>query len=232
LLVLAAVGLTLYLLRAPLLRRAALLLMAEDPPGPAGHVVVLGPGMDLREGLRMWGEGQAAGLLLLAARPGLAQRLGAIPTDAEAVRRAVERHGIPADRLHVLPLEDNSDRSRCRCLQGWLEENPEAQATFLAESFHGSRWRYLLGTHLSPGVVGRVRLRLVPQPAYDENNWWQHTQGQVDFFGAAVSYIHLRLAGEGEEGPPWDPDQYEKSLQATTAVQDRPAAGGAGSAGW
>ncbi len=94
----------------------------------------------------------------------------------------------------------------------WLDEHPDAHVTALCPRLTSARWRYLLSQGLSAGAMLRVRLRAVADPEYDETNWWQHKHGLLNTFNNLVGYAHVRLCGESQEKPRWDPDEYEKSL--------------------
>lgn len=229
-LVLGAVGLALYLFRAPLLSGAARLLVDEDPPAAPGFVVILSLGEELSEAARLCREEQAEGVLFLTGPPRLAQRLGVLTPDSETARRTLTQMGV-ADRVQLLAHPGHRPWDGVRRLGEWLDEHPTARVTFLCGRFQGRKWRYLFHVLLAPGAAARVRLRSLAKPDYDESNWWHCKEGKLDFFAEAIAYAHVRLVGEGEGKPPWDPDQYEKSLHPSArATPQRPAAR-AGSAG-
>ncbi len=212
-LVLGVVVLILYLLRGQLLHGAARFLVDEDPPASPGFVLVLWPGPEVSEAIRLYREEQAEGVLVLTTPPKLSQRLGAVPPDDESAREALVRLGTASEKLQVLPSVGNTSWDHVRRLGEWLDRHPDGRVTFLCKRFQGRKWRYLLDKLLPAAEAGRVRLRPLPSPEYDETNWWHAKEGQLSFFDGVVAYAHVRLAGEGEAASPWDPDQYEKTLQ-------------------
>lgn len=231
-LLLGTIVLSLYLFRGCLLRSFAVFLVSEDLPGHPGVVLILGPGLNLLEVARLCDEEKADGVLLVSGRPSLAQRLGAVPIDEAVVRKELPLLGVTSGMIQTLSITGESDWNRVRCLGEWLDDHPNAQVTFLCGRFQGRRWRYLLTSLLSSDAAARVRLRPMSHPDYDETNWWHNKKGQLAFFGSLVSYLYVRFVGEGEERPPWDPDQYEKSLQARAQRNlHLPHAGFAGNVG-
>src|SRR5436853_373693 len=78
----------------------------------------------------------------------------------------------------------------------WLDEHPDARVNVLCPRLKSARWRYLLGRGVAAGTLGRVRLRAVAHPEYDETSWWRWKHGQLDVFNNLVGYAHVRLCGE------------------------------------
>jgi hypothetical protein len=159
--------------------------------------------------------------LVLSVPPKLAQRLGALPPNFESAKRALAKRGVAAEKLRSLSSISDSNWDCARCLGTWLDGHKDCRVTFLCGRFEGRKWRYLLDALVSPADVERVHLRPVRNPEYDETNWWKCKDGQLDFFNGAVGYAHALLIGEGEVAPPWDPDQYEKTLQSAATTTPR-----------
>jgi len=210
---LASVLLGLFLLRAPLLRGLADLLVTEDPAPHAAHLVLFDGDDRHHHAAELYRTGAVCQILLLERVPERLETFGILLPAAEVDRRKLQACGVPNHAIQVLPGETDDDWDRARLLQAWLHDHPDARLLLLCKRFGSRRLRYILGG-VHGGEEARVHLRALPDRDHDETNWWQHKDGLLDFFNSFMGLAHTRLAGESPAPrADWDPDTYERSLR-------------------
>jgi hypothetical protein len=123
--------------------------------------------------------------------------------------------GVPAEDVSVLRSDGRGDRDFARALAAWLRTHPRATVLWTCPRFRSARVRVILDAVLGSADAGRVRVRGLADPRFDETNWWSSRPG-LWYFG--VDWL-LRLDGWfGDNVPPAanpSADAYERSFLAT-----------------
>ena len=210
----------LYLLRAPILTGLASVLVF-DRPLPGAETIVLFCEIDgdrgFQEAAQLHQDGQVSRILLIevrAERRARTVRAGVVPSFETTARQALLARGVPAAAIELLPADMRSNWDKARSLDAWLQQHPEARATVLCERFASRRIAQIYSSVLGPESSGRLGWRAIPDRRFDESNWWQQRLGVLAVFHAYAHLGHVWISGEGPPEPePWDPDDYEKSLQ-------------------
>jgi hypothetical protein len=211
---LVLVAICIYLCRAYLLRAASRFLVVEDVVAPADYALVLKGDRTVDGAAQIFREAVATHFLVIEEKPGRLQGLGVRPAFETAVRQALADRGLPPKQLTVIPARAFSDWDDARALAGWLDGRPGATVIVLCDRFRGRQVRHVFTKVLPPDIARRVHFVSVPQPSYDETNWWRHKQGLLDLFTAYVRLGYVWICGEDkEEWREWNPDAYEKALR-------------------
>lgn len=140
--------------------------------------------------------------------------MGIMPPFEELVRRELVRRGLSGDCLTVRSHTGTTTWEQARCLSGWLCERPEVRVVVLCDRFGSRRLRCILDRVLTEAEAGRVNIRAVAHPWYDETTWWQCKEGMLGLFGGYLQLGYVWLGGDDStERAEWDLEQFEKALK-------------------
>ncbi len=213
LLVAAAVAVTLYLARAPLLRAVGGWLVVDDAPQAGDVVLLLDADRGFDRAADRYRAGLAPGVLVLETPPGRLQRLGVVPSRGETARRALAERDVPVMAVTVVECPGWGDWNRARALRTWLTDNPAARVAVLGDRLNSRRTRGIFRGILGDDLAGRVHWCALPDRRYDETNWWQNKTGLRACCNGYLGLAHGALYGENSRAADeWDPDQYEQLL--------------------
>lgn len=96
-----------------------------------------------------------------------------------------------------------------------MTDRPGAEVLLLCDRFRSRRWRHVLDTVLGPTRAGRVGILALRDWQFDETDWWKSRVGVKSLFNGYVRLAYARRCGDtAPKRECWDPDQYERMLQA------------------
>jgi hypothetical protein len=211
LVVAAVVLIGLYLLRAPLLRGLASVLIVEDPGFSAEYLLVLSGDRVARRAAGIHAEHDGR-ILLVEWKPGRLESYGLIPSRLALNRRELEQHGVAPRAVGLLPGIARTDWDVARQVREWLPQHPDVRILVLCHRFDSRRMRSLFGRVLGSDAE-RVGFEALPERDFDETNWWRHKEGLLDVLQSSLHLAYTEIAGEDELQEDWDPDEYERSLK-------------------
>lgn len=213
--ILLAVLAGLVLCRRALLTAAAGLLAVDQPSDGCDFVLVESGDRCYDLAAELIRENPARRILLLAVRPGRLQQFGVLPRPEEQARRTLEKLGVPASLIEVIPCLAGDSEYPSDRLGAWMVDHPEARVVVLCDRL-GSRSRRLgLDSRLPPEQAARIAIHALPNARGDVHNWWHSRSGVKEFVTQALVLAYT--AGRGEEPecrPEWDPIAYEQSLRS------------------
>jgi uncharacterized SAM-binding protein YcdF (DUF218 family) len=184
------------LLRGPILSATASFLHVGEEPVPADVIFLLGGDIHARpEGAaELYRNGFAPRIVLTRVRESLATRSGAMPNETDATARFLEYLGVPDTSIVVLRPPDGaaSTTEEAVMLREYLLRNPAERVLVVTSDFHTRRARWNLTRQLR-GVPVEVRMVGVPDPRFDERDWWRNEHGMVAYFAEYVKFVHNRL---------------------------------------
>ena len=107
-----------------------------------------------------------------------------------------------------------------RVLGQWLQDHPDAQVEFYEDRFQSRNLSCAAGQVLESSIANRVFYHALPDPRYDETNWWRSRDGVKAFMFAHLSLIYTGFHGEPEEfNPSWNPDDYARDLETKRGLE-------------
>jgi uncharacterized SAM-binding protein YcdF (DUF218 family) len=157
-------------------------LVVEDPLEPADAIVVLSGSMPYRavEAAQIYEQHLAPEVWLTRpSGPGEdLQRLGLEYTDEETYNAEVlEKLGVPADSIHVLPDEIVNTQDEVLLIADELRKTGKSRAIIVTSPPHTRRvralWKALVGN--SPHAV----IRYSRADPYDAPHWWRNTRDSL-----------------------------------------------------
>ena len=222
LVILLAVTLCLALCHAWILHRLAALLVVRQPAEGCYAVLALDGGFQrpewYDEAARLYHEDRSRRILLIEQHRGRVVRLGVLPAHEAESRQALAARGVPAEAVELIPGQARDIWAEVRLLQSWLQDRPDAHLLVVCGQFAGRHQRYVLDTVLDPDDAARVSVRALPNPWFDETDWWQSRAG---WKACGFSYLRLAYAWCHGEGPPppdeMSPHDYQQLLRQRVA---------------
>jgi hypothetical protein len=197
----------LYVFRHSLRSGVAAFLVVDDPPAPSGAIVVVDGDDCYRRAAALHRINPSGPVLLIEARPDRTQTLGIVATSEAVGRRELQRHGVPAEAIGVLPGRARTDWERFRALVEWLAAHQGTEATILCARFTSRRRRSIL-MQLG-GVEARARTHWcsLADRRFDESDWWRSNDGVVSIFQCYLGLANAWFVGEDRETwRDWTPD--------------------------
>jgi uncharacterized SAM-binding protein YcdF (DUF218 family) len=180
LIVLAGLGIALYLAFPWLLHGMGQYLDVSEPPRRADCVLVLGGSPSSRPFV-------AAALV----RAGLVRRAlvptcklspeaqdGLVPPEHELIRRVLLARGARPENVVLLPGECDSTVDEANALARFLDEEPEATVAIVTDGYHTRRARMLFRRALGANH-NRVYFVAASVDYVDADHWWRTEKGFV-----------------------------------------------------
>jgi hypothetical protein len=219
---LVAIAGAIWLGRTAILRGCARLLIADERAAGGGFVWIRDSDLaTFQTAARVYREQPATKIILVARFPSALVRAGILERFETIARRELAARGVPAAAIEILGPEARTNREEIRRMSTWLEARPARQVALLWGQFSSARQRQVLDETMPAGVRCRVKIRALPNPRYNDTNWWHSREGVRSFMFAVISRTYSRLAGTAiEDAEDWDPERDEAGFHGKGAVSD------------
>lgn len=180
-------------------------LIVEDPLQPASAIVVFGGKLPFRamQAATLYSSGSAPQVWLTQGSRSAAEiemeRLGFRPTLEHVYSQAVlERMGVPASAIHVLPSRNNNTASEVRTIAAYARAAGASRVILVTSSYHSRRvrslWNRLVGER--PEAVVRIT-RAEP---FDAHRWWADAADALtvsrEWFGLLNAWLGFPMRSE------------------------------------
>jgi len=163
--------------RRPILVGAGRLLVAEDPLAPVDAIVISSANWDggALEAAQLFHAGFGAEILLMAEPDDpvdvAIRQLGIVrPRSIDMAEAILERSGVPADVIQVIPIAVDGTDMEVAALSSFVQQQHVPRVLFITARTHTRRARWLLRRKLPPAtraIVRSSRLDSFPPAA-----WW------------------------------------------------------------
>ncbi len=176
--------LSLWLLRAPILRSAAQTFVAEDELQPADAIVVLGDDNYPADRAARAAELFHARWALVVVASGRYLRPYASLADLMA-RDLAERNVPPAA---IVPLRHRADstRSEAAAVADLARERRWRRLIIVTSSYHTRRSRFIFRDVLPSDL--EIRVTSAPDSGFDPHSWWQSREGRKIFVRETLAW--------------------------------------------
>jgi uncharacterized SAM-binding protein YcdF (DUF218 family) len=191
---LAALLLSLYALRSPILHGAAALWIVTEPLVKADAIVVLGGGLEYRtfEAARLYHAGLAPKVLFMDVKLSPTAKLGITPNERELTRKVLLHEGVAETNLVVIGQSVASTFDEAIAVRNWLQTNHARRIIIPTDIFHTRRVRWLFRKQLRPAGA-QVTVEAVSRPDYSARDWWQHEEGLIAFQNEVIKFAFYRV---------------------------------------
>jgi uncharacterized SAM-binding protein YcdF (DUF218 family) len=106
--------------------------------------------------------------------------LGLVPNDTDIDVGVMEKLGVPANKIIVLPVSGGvtSTFDEAVALKQYIEANDVHSIILVTSAFHTRRARWIFDRELS-GLSVTLEMATAPYPTFDQANWWQNETGLI-----------------------------------------------------
>jgi uncharacterized SAM-binding protein YcdF (DUF218 family) len=193
-LVLGSLGACAWLVREPLLRRAADLWIASDEVTHADAVVVLGGQIEIRPfaAAELYRSGLVSKVLVSNNEEGRAAAIGAVQGHTEANRHVLMKLGVPDKAIEVFGQANKSTRDEAVALREWVDRHGASTIIIPTEAFVTRRVRWTFEREFAGRNV-RIEVPSYEAAEYTRAAWWKSPAGLIAFQNEIIKYIYYRL---------------------------------------
>jgi len=189
----AALAVSAWLARKPLLRTTADLWIVGDDPAPADAVAVFGGGLEVRPfaAADYYRRGLVGKILIsnIGAKP--SEQLGVLPSHVEQNRRVLLKLGVPASAIEPFGENLANTFEEASALRDWAARAGARRVIVPTEIFSARRLRWTLRRVLRD--TAEVRVTALTPYDYDRNDWWKHESGIITFQNEVIKYLYYRV---------------------------------------
>ena len=219
LLLAAAILIAVWIVRAPILRGLAGLLIVDQPTDNFDYVCIVAWGQngdgdrcyDVAGDLRR--EKPSRRILLVGQSPSRVERIGVVPSFEAISRGQLGSRGVPQDAISLIRGGSWDDWANARSLAAWLRDHPGSFVLLLCSQFHSALVRHALDAVLDPADAARVFIRALPGRLCDDTNWWTLRCGYREFGGSWLMQFQSWLGGgDVPQSPERSADDYERDF--------------------
>jgi uncharacterized SAM-binding protein YcdF (DUF218 family) len=188
---LLASSLLLILLHRQVLAGIGGLLIVEDPaPARVDLIFLLNGGINTRpfRAAELYKQGLAPRIVIAQSERLPTELLRLTPNPTEVSIGVLDRLGVPASAIVVLPFGEGttSTRDEARALRSYLEAPPARRLAVVTSDYHTRRTRAAVRREIRiPGV--RVWMISAPE-AYTAQDWWR---GEVGFLAYLEEFLKI-----------------------------------------
>jgi uncharacterized SAM-binding protein YcdF (DUF218 family) len=191
---LAALLLSLYALRSPILHGAAALWIVSEPLAKADAIVVLGGGLEYRtfEAARLYHAGLAPKVLFMDVKLSPTAKLGITSNERELTRKVLLHEGVAETNLVVIGQSVASTFDESIAVRNWIQANGARRIIIPTDIFHTRRVRWLFRKQLRASGA-QVSVEAVSPSGYTARDWWQHEEGLIAFQNELIKFAFYRV---------------------------------------
>lgn len=205
-------------LHRPLLRGVADFLIVDQPLQRADYWVLLPAALDtqavLADAARRYSAGDVGGIMVFDPPISRGVRCGAWPDRATALRRELERLGVPARAIVVPPEPCRTTWDAAQAMKRWLQNRPETRLIVVGRLMRGRYDRRIFNAVLDARQAADLQFTAA-RGGIDENNWWHSREGIQWIFQSYASLAFDWFGGHAEQcREPWTLEEFENSLPA------------------
>lgn len=188
-------------MRAALLTEAASVLVVQDPVAPTQMIVV--SSANAAEGAidaaEFYRRGLVRQVVLTAGyrKPfeQELQRLGvSYLASHELARQILERSGVPADAIEVLPDPVDGTGAEIAAVAALARQRRVESVLYVTLRSHTARARWLLERQLPTDT--RVTVRSSRYDTFDPTSWWRHRDQSREVLHEYLHWVHVLTVGD------------------------------------
>jgi uncharacterized SAM-binding protein YcdF (DUF218 family) len=171
-----------YTFRSQVLTGVADLLVVNDRLQPADVIFLLNGDYNTRPfyASDLYKQGLAPAIVIARSENLPAAELGLVPNDTDIAVGVMEKLGVPADKIVVLPVPGGvtSTFDEAIVLRRYIETNNIHMVILVTSTFHTLRAKWIFDRELS-GLPLTLEMAAAPHYGFDATNWWKSENGLI-----------------------------------------------------
>jgi len=191
--VLLAMAVLAYALRAPILTGIADGMVVSDTPKPADIIFLLNGDYNTRpqRAAELYRQGLAPLIVIARSENTPAVDLGLVPNDTDISVEVMQKLGVPPDKILVLafPGGVTSTFDEASALHRYIQSHPVHTVLLVTSAFHTRRARWIFKRELA-GTPIELKMVAVPYQGFDQTNWWKNETGLITLNNEYIKLIY------------------------------------------
>jgi uncharacterized SAM-binding protein YcdF (DUF218 family) len=171
-----------FALRAQILTGMAGYLVVNDRLQPADAIVLLNSEVNTRpfRASELYKQGLAPVIVIARSESTPTVNLGLLPNDTDISVAVMEKLGVPADKIVVLPFPGGvtSTFDEAAAIRQYIQAQQANRIILVTSAFHTRRARWIFERTLA-GLPVRLEMAAVSYAGFDQTNWWKNEAGLI-----------------------------------------------------
>jgi uncharacterized SAM-binding protein YcdF (DUF218 family) len=182
-----------YTFRSQVLTGVADLLVVNDRLQPADVIFLLNGDYNTRPfyASDLYRQGLAPAIVIARSENLPAAELGLVPNDTDIAVGVMEKLGVPADKIVVLPVPGGvtSTFDEAIVLRRYIETNNIHTVILVTSAFHTLRAKWIFDRELS-GLPLTLEMAAAPHYGFNATNWWRSESGLITLNNEYVKLVY------------------------------------------
>ena len=117
--------------------------------------------------------------------------LGLVPNDTDISVAVMEKLGVPADKIIVLPFPGGvtSTFDEASAVRQYVEAHQTHRIILVTSAFHTRRARWTFEKVLA-GLPVSLEMVAVPYAGFDQTNWWKNETGLITLNNEYIKWFY------------------------------------------
>ena len=179
--------------RSQILTGIADYLIIDDTLQPADAIFLLNSDVNTRpfRAVELYEQGLAPVVAIARAENTPVVDLGLVPNDTDVSVGVMEKLGIPAEKIIVLPVPGGvtSTFDEAAALRQYVETNQVHRIILVTSAFHTRRARWIFEKTLA-GLPVTLEMVAVPYAHFDQTNWWKNEAGLITLNNEYIKLVY------------------------------------------
>jgi uncharacterized SAM-binding protein YcdF (DUF218 family) len=168
--------------RSQILTGFADYLIVSDKLQPADVIVLLNSEVDTRpfRASELFKQGLAPVIVIARSESTPTVNLGLVPNDTDISVAVMEKQGVPAEKIIVLPFPGGvtSTFDEAAAVRQYVQAHQTRRIILVTSAFHTRRARWIFEKALA-GLPIALEMAAVPYSGFDQTNWWKNETGLI-----------------------------------------------------
>jgi uncharacterized SAM-binding protein YcdF (DUF218 family) len=185
-----------YLFRSRILTGIADYLIVNDDPRSADIIFLLNSDFDTRpfRAAELYKQGVAPLVVMARSENAPSVELGLRANDTDISVGVMEKMGVPADKIVVLPFPGGvaSTFDEASAFHTYIESNHIRTVALVTSAFHTRRARWIFARELK-GLSVTLEMVAVPYEGFDQSNWWKNETGLITLNNEYIKWFYYLI---------------------------------------
>jgi uncharacterized SAM-binding protein YcdF (DUF218 family) len=117
--------------------------------------------------------------------------LGLLPNDTDISVAVMEKLGVPADKIIILPFSGGvtSTFDEASAVRQYVAAHQTRRIILVTSAFHTRRARWTFEKVLA-GLPVTLEMVAVPYAGFDQTNWWKNETGLITLYNEYIKLFY------------------------------------------